>query len=109
MVPPKKAQPKPVRTVREREFVDAVADWLRGDGWACADAAFRPYHGTNVRLAERGDQLTEDGVPILSRDPMALHGFREGTINSNRIEAFALCARAVRLLGGDVPPLLQAD
>jgi len=92
----KKPQPVPFRRVREPEFVQAVDRWLAGGPWECASASFRPYHGVCVTLTERGDQLLEKGVPVLSRLPTVLHEFPPGTTTGNRLEARALCAVAVR-------------
>jgi hypothetical protein len=85
-----------IRRVREPEFVRAVDCWLAGGPWACADAAFRPYHGINVRLTERGDSLLENGVPVVSRHPTVLNELPTRTRTSNRLEAHALAAVAVR-------------
>lgn len=93
---PRPTPPVPIRRVTERDLVHAVADWLAGEAWSCDDAAFRPYHGLNVKLREVGGMLTEDGVPILSRAPTYLHELPLGCRTTNRLEARALCAVAVR-------------
>lgn len=93
---PKKPQPVPLRRAKEGEFIRAIDSWLNGEPWSCADACFRPYHGLNVRLRACGDQLLEDGVPVLSRHPTALLALPEGARTTNRTEAQALCAVAVR-------------
>jgi hypothetical protein len=87
-----------IRRATEREFIEAIGDWLAGGPWACHDAAFRPYHGINVRLVEDGDDLACAGVAIVSRNPARLREMPSGTRTSNRIEAHALAAVAVRRL-----------
>lgn len=93
---PKRAQPKALPRITEKVLVQAIARWLEGEPWPHDDAAFRPYHGLNVRLRQRGDQLEQEGVAIVSRNPAALCKLPEGTRTTNRWEAHALCAVAVR-------------
>lgn len=93
---PRKPQPQALPRVAEKDLVQAVARWLDGEPWPYDFAAFRPYHGINVRLRQCGDHLLEDGVPVLSRNPTVLRELPQGSHTTNRTEARALCAVAVR-------------
>lgn len=91
-----KPQPQALARVVEKDFVQAVAAWLEGRDWPYDAASFRPYHGINVRLRERGDRLVCGDVPVVQRSPAALLELPAGTLTSNRKEARGLCAVAIR-------------
>lgn len=93
---PTKPQPQALARVVEKDFVQAVAAWLEGRDWPYDAASFRPYHGINVRLLERGDRLVCGEVPVVQRSPAALLELPAGTLTSNRKEARGLCAVAIR-------------
>jgi len=92
--------PKPrlqrCRRVPEYEFTRAIYDWLRGAEWRCEDAAYAPYHGYHVRLRQRGDELTMDGVPLVARNPATVLKGPDGNGATMRSEAHALCSIAIR-------------
>lgn len=93
---PKKPQPQTLPRITEKQLAQAVARWLEGEAWPYDHASFRPYHGLNVRLREQGDQLVEDGVPVLSRNPTVLLELPEGCRTGDRLGAREVCAVAVR-------------
>lgn len=85
-----------LRQVPERDYVQAIDRWLDGSPWAGARWFFTTGRGLVVRLEEDGDDLTQEGVAIVSRRPIRLCDLPEGTRTSRRVEARALAAVAVR-------------
>jgi len=85
-----------LRSVPERTFVQAIDRWLDGGPWEGAAWFFTSGRGLVVRLTEDGDDLTDEGIPIVSRDPIRLCDLPKGTRTSRRSEARALAAVAVR-------------
>jgi hypothetical protein len=85
-----------LRSATERDYVQTVDRWLDGGTWEGADRYFTTGRGLTVRLMEDGDALTQDGVPIVSRNPVRLLDLPPGTRTSARWEARALAAVAVR-------------
>lgn len=85
-----------LRAVSEAEYVQAIDRWLDGGLWAGANWYFTSGRGLVLRLVERGNALTEDGVAIVTREPIRLCELPAGTRTSRRVEARALAAIAVR-------------
>lgn len=85
-----------LRAVPEREHVQAIDRWLKGGPWEGAAWFFTSGRGMIVRLLEDGEDLTQDGVPIVSRSPVRLQDLGPGLRTSRRVEARALAAVAVR-------------
>lgn len=85
-----------LRAVPERDLVQAIDRWLDGGPWEGRDWIFAPGRGLAIRLLEDGDDLTVDGVAIVSRHPVRLRDIPEGSRTSRRQEARALAAVAVR-------------
>ena len=85
-----------LRRATERDYVQAIDRWLDGAPWEGGCWFFLSGRGLAVRLAEDGDNLTQDGVAIVSRSPGRLRDLPTGTRTSRRLEAQALAAVAVR-------------
>lgn len=85
-----------LRSVPERDYVQAIDRWLDGGPWEGTNWFFTGGRGLSIRLMKDGNDLAQDGVPIVSRDPIRLRDLPTGTRTSRRLEARALAAVAVR-------------